>query len=191
MKKLMIAAAIVCAAAFAQAATISWGSGAIYLAGADLNDSTTRAGTGAKVVTMLVYEFATKAAYDAASSMTAAQVYDTYYGKTVEGVTKIVEKNSTGAGAVTQSTVAADSSGIHYAAVLFVDASEARVPDGKDAIVKSTFTTVDVAGSGTYSAPNLATSAGTVWTAVPVPEPTSGLLLLLGVAGMALKRKRA
>ena len=25
----------------------------------------------------------------------------------------------------------------------------------------------------------------------PVPEPTSGLLLLLGVAGLALKRKRA
>ena len=27
--------------------------------------------------------------------------------------------------------------------------------------------------------------------AVPIPEPTSGLLLLLGVAGLALKRKRA
>jgi len=34
-------------------------------------------------------------------------------------------------------------------------------------------------------------SAGTAgaWTAVP--EPTSGLLLLLGVAGLALRRKRA
>jgi len=29
------------------------------------------------------------------------------------------------------------------------------------------------------------------WTAAPVPEPTSGLLLLLGMAGLALKRKRA
>ena len=28
-------------------------------------------------------------------------------------------------------------------------------------------------------------------TAAAVPEPTSGLLLLLGVAGLALKRKRA
>ena len=33
-------------------------------------------------------------------------------------------------------------------------------------------------------------SAG-AWTASAVPEPTSGLLLLLGVAGIALKRKRA
>ena len=29
------------------------------------------------------------------------------------------------------------------------------------------------------------------WTTVAAPEPTSGLLLLLGMAGLALKRKRA
>jgi len=33
------------------------------------------------------------------------------------------------------------------------------------------------------------TTAGTTWTAIP--EPTSGLLMLLGMAGLALKRKRA
>lgn len=34
-----------------------------------------------------------------------------------------------------------------------------------------------------------ATQASGAWAAVP--EPTSGLMLLLGVAGLALKRKRA
>ena len=37
-----------------------------------------------------------------------------------------------------------------------------------------------------------ATYAGAGWyQAAAVPEPTSGLLILLGVAGLALKRKRA
>ena len=36
-----------------------------------------------------------------------------------------------------------------------------------------------------------ATSGWKTYGSSPVPEPTSGLLLLLGVAGLALKRKRA
>ena len=33
--------------------------------------------------------------------------------------------------------------------------------------------------------------AASAWKSTAVPEPTSGLLLLIGVAGLALKRKRA
>ena len=33
--------------------------------------------------------------------------------------------------------------------------------------------------------------ASQTWYAVAVPEPTSGLLMLLGMAGLALRRKRA
>ena len=36
-----------------------------------------------------------------------------------------------------------------------------------------------------------ATSAANGWAAVAVPEPTSGLLMLLGMAGLALRRRRA
>ena len=42
--------------------------------------------------------------------------------------------------------------------------------------------------SGAFKTVN-ATYSGAGWYAVP--EPTSGLLLLIGVAGLALKRKRA
>ena len=37
----------------------------------------------------------------------------------------------------------------------------------------------------------LLSTAGTTFAGSPVPEPTSGLLMLLGVAGLALRRRRA
>ena len=42
--------------------------------------------------------------------------------------------------------------------------------------------------------PYIYTANGAGWygaASAPVPEPTSGLLMLLGMAGLALKRKRA
>ena len=94
-----------------------------------------------------------------------------------------------------------------------VDASKARFPvnpeDGKTyqfsvAVVfakgnESFYATVTSTTAKFYngpfwdiSSPGIVLSgAPTSFAAEPVPEPTSGLLLLIGVAGLALKRKRA
>ena len=48
----------------------------------------------------------------------------------------------------------------------------------------------DVDGTVTMDAVGGVGQAG-AWTAATVPEPTSGLLLLFGVAGLALRRRRA
>ena len=49
---------------------------------------------------------------------------------------------------------------------------------------------VDSESMGSFLLGNT-TAGATAWSTAAVPEPTSGLLLLLGMAGLALKRKRA
>ena len=48
-----------------------------------------------------------------------------------------------------------------------------------------------VAGMGTTIFGAATGTTATAWSTAAVPEPTSGLLLLIGMAGLALRRKRA
>ena len=194
MKKMMVAAAIVCAAAFAQAAQVKWQSGIIYTA----KDATGAAGTlmanaNARLVTAYLFTFADEAAYNAAKSLTNDKLYNDYI---VGGKSATATANSTATGAanITQTGLTDGSDQAPqtiYGLVLYVDTKTAASYDNVDAFVKSSFQT------GTWkdtSGVNFNNMAGgkSDWTAVgAVPEPTSGLLLLLGVAGLALRRRRA
>ena len=182
MKKLMIAAAIVCAAAISQAATCSWKSSTV-------NDYTGTA-VGKDAVTAYLFTIS-QSDYNSYIAMSAADLSKAIY-EDFDTSSAVATKNSTTAGAANLSDTAVASA--QYRAILYVD----NVNDGYYMGNVAAYTW---SGSGTAAVNNLATTVGgdvgggstaTAWYhATSVPEPTSGLMLLLGVAGLALRRKRA
>ena len=180
MKKLMIAAAIVCAAALSQAATCYWNvqsSDGKYIY-TDTAGSITYSGTA--------YMFFLEKGVD------QQDVLDSYKSIATLGGQALTATD--GAIALTKF----DNELNNTAAQYFV-----AIVNGDKVFLSKSY---DVAGTtivtGSDVALNLTAQSKKQWTgdfvdgqggwyAAAVPEPTSGLLLLLGVAGLALKRKRA
>ena len=191
MKKLMIAAAIVCAAAFANAATCTWGCD--YAWGTDgTTDNYTDGGAG----TYWIIALDSSNIGNYAVSTEGKLVYDdgTGYKEVASGFTK---------GSYTAYGLTGDIVGL----------TEANNGDMYGLIIYDTsIGTWGASAAGSISGitddppvdasfMTLSNYVDTDWddakemvanqALVNVPEPTSGLLLLLGVAGLALKRRRA
>ena len=189
MKKLMIAACAVAFAAGVQAASVTWStSGAFYNTTGPDAWPTVAEGTTAYFVF--------------ANSYSQSDLVNDFAAGTVN-MTKLEAINSGTVGAdgtvanVTGSTTALSGSQDAYV-VLFQDANNMFISDsltkGIDELMGVDYTFLEE-HTGDIWALNGDPKGGYVgagwYTAAAVPEPTSGLLLLLGVAGLALRRRRA
>ena len=191
MKKLMIAVAIVCAAALAQAATFSWSSANLMGPDVDLaNLSAGHVGVGSTAIKNMAISWS----YEISLSNDSGQS-DTLPGSS--WAWKGSKANITGLNSDVMWKPSSDADPdnmVDYSIVI-----TGTYTDTKETVW--TFTSDAIAGQTGYSSlSDLVLSTGGVsgWTIsggdtptpTPTPEPTSGLLLLLGVAGLALRRKQ-
>ena len=193
MKKLMIALAIAAMAVIGNAAVVNWGAGTITEpGGATANKSV----TGYLFVLTADQYSALNTAYGTATGSSAGEKMATTvwnaYGSKLDTASATGTSSKKGALTLTDDTKDYGAGDSAYAALIYTYGSG----DDLKYIGNIGTVTLDSAMDVDVSAMSISifgdsTKGATAWTAAAVPEPTSGLLLLLGMAGLALKRKRA
>ena len=184
----MIAAAIVCAAAFAQAASCNWNGTAVTTSGAKdgpttwsviLMDSAITSQTALQALFAGTDKDKLSKAISDATVLTAPAVAQgTTAGRWAPG-SKDLPSTYVDGKEVTFYTLILDQGGIQNEGAYFLSQ-----------------TATGTVSDSTTLPMGFASQAGKNWTkynvgSEPIPEPTSGLLLLLGVAGLALRRRHA
>lgn len=191
MKKLMV---VLCAgvfAAFAHGAAVTWGSGTISLPGGG------SASAGDVTAYLFVIDSATYTTFAANTTGTALnEALWSAYGASLSmaDVTKTSVKKGNKADLVDPNTyfTAGGSGNSAYAAILYVTKTEDYYMGNIGTYTFEADVDYSVAGMATTLGGSGSGGVSTAWTTTAmVPEPTSGLLMLLGMAGLALRRHRA
>ena len=169
MKKIMMVIAVALAVASAKAACVDW----------KVSGTSATNGYTVYLMTSLSSSYASVAdlAKDAVASGTIAKSGKTYFA----GGTATDSAITTTSMANAYYVIVESSSATSYTSYAVDMSSLVYNPDNQES------------SSGTFNSVNAATilSSGTSKNFQTVPEPTSGLLMLLGMAGLALRRRRA
>ena len=179
MKKLMIAAAIICAAAMSQAASISWKANGNYV---------TKEGTVQTAVTADAGKFVLVYLGNGTADWTSATVVNegtVAYGTGKSGAFA----TASGSYSFTYGAEGAPINGDIFG-VMFQD-GEGNLRQLETTAGAPILTEFEITGMSINTWTGSLTFANSNYTVASVPEPTSALMLLLGVAGLALRRRRA
>ena len=183
MKKLIVGVLAIAAAIVANAATVDWSMSNGVLSPSP--DGSAQSGR-ASFYTMLIFTDSQADAVDSAIaagnftslSSLAVSTYQAGKAGSFSGTVNDLTGSSATLFAVVFDTYSAEE-GIGDAGYYYKTGTITQNtydPTGSDPATKAVFTATQMTGT---------------WTATSVPEPTSGLLMLLGMAGLALRRRRA
>ena len=183
MKKLMIAAAIVCAAAFANAATAAWGVGYIN----DVDGNLLGPSSTGYTATINIYSDSSLSTLVTTASVSDWDDGFADGGETPDALNNAEATTYYGQIVIDHAGQTLKSDGFQFTTSTISPVSEVFVMTASDEVMG-----IEKIGGGDFDGSNgvFETNGGGSW-ASDVPEPTSGLLMLLGVAGLALRRKRA
>jgi len=190
MKKLMIMAVVAVAAVASQAANITWGARNIYIpvaadAAVDQTGIVPTSGNkfAADALTVALYWVDTSSTRHSLGS----------FATTGDGVIAAQTLGNSSTDTALYNAMLAEEAGgtykpSYYFTATYTSTTGTYVYEGTAA---ATSPIANLPNGNIGVSANFSTAGSWSYTAAAEPEPTSGILLMLGLAGLALKRKRA